>query len=109
MSLEIAMPENQKETQMRNQQMDDRDYVNDIMSMEKYLTSSYNVSLFETQNPQLYQKVQQALIETHSMQKELFDLMFEKGWYKMKAAEQQEIDQTKTQFTNYSNQFPSFH
>jgi len=34
--------------------------------------------------------------------------MFQKGWYKMKVADQQEVQALKTQFTNYSTQIPQF-
>ena len=39
-------------------------------------------------------------------QRELYDIMFQKGWYKLEAAEQQKLQQSYQQYKGYSNQFP---
>ncbi|WP_409341132.1 spore coat protein [Paenibacillus sp. MBLB4367] len=109
MAVELAMPKSANEPQVKGPEMNDRDFINDILSQAKYLTSGYNTGLNEMQNPQLHQTIQQILNDVHQTQMQLFDLMFQKGWYKMKAADQQEIAQAHTQFANYKTQFPSFH
>jgi spore coat protein CotF len=108
MATEIAVPETNQLPKVKGPEINDRDRINDILSYEKYLTSGYNTGLNEMQNPKLRQTVQQILNETHQLQFQMFDLMFQKGWYKMKAAEQQEIGQTHQQFANYKTQFPQF-
>jgi spore coat protein CotF len=108
MTVELAMPKSPQEPKVKGPEMNDRDWINDILTMEKYLTSSYNTGLNEMQNPQLHQAVQSILNDVHQSQAGLFDLMFQKGWYKMKTAEQQEIQQAHTQFSNYKTQFPTF-
>ena len=45
-------------------------------------------------------------METHQSSRELFNLMFKNGWYKLEAEEQQKFDQAYKQFSNYSTQFP---
>lgn len=109
MAVELAMPKSPNEPQVKGPEMNDRDFINDILTQEKYLTFGYNTGLNEMQNPQLHQTIQQILNDAHQSQLKLFDLMFQKGWYKMKTAEQQEISQAYTQFNNYKTQFPSFH
>lgn len=108
MNMTIAKPQTGQLPQVKGPEMNDRDQVNDIMAFQKYLSNGYNTGLSESQNPQLYQAVQQMLVNVHQSQHELFNVMFEKGWYKMKAADAQEIQQAHDQFTNYKSQFPVF-
>ncbi|GIP32889.1 spore coat protein [Paenibacillus sp. J2TS4] len=108
MSLQIAMPKSPQEPQVKGPEMNDRDRINDVLSSIKQLTIGYNIGLNEMQNPQLHQSVAQILQDLHQTQFQVFDAMFQKGWYKMKAADQQEISQAHTQFSNYSSQFPNF-
>lgn len=104
----IARPKPAGEPQVKGPQMSDRDHLNDILTLEKYLTSSYNTALNELQNPALHQTVQTILNDVHGQQFQMFNEMWENGWYKIKAANQQEISQTHQQFSNYRSQFPQF-
>ena len=108
MSVEIAVPQTGQLPKVKGPEMNDRDYFNDILSIEKYLTNGYNVGLCEMQNPNLYQAVQQLLIQSHTNQWSAFNLMFHKGWYKMKVADATEISKAYQQFNGYKSQIPSF-
>jgi spore coat protein CotF len=108
MTTTIAMPKSPGEPQVKGPEWNDRDRINDVLTTEKYLTTGYNVGLNEMQNPQLRETVRTILNETHKLQESIFDQMFQKGWYKMKAADNQEVFQAHTQFANYRSQFPSF-
>jgi spore coat protein CotF len=92
--------------QVKGAEMNDRDFVNDILATEKYLTDGLNTFTREASNQQLYDEVSRVLQETHRAGRDLFNLMFEKGWYKLTAASQQEIQQSTQQFQNYQTQFP---
>lgn len=87
-------------------QMSDRDLVNDLLSMEKYMTASYNNAMNEASHEALYQDLLSVFTETQNEQRELFNLMFQNGWYKLEAAEQQKVQQSFQQHQGYSNQFP---
>ncbi|QJX63614.1 spore coat protein [Niallia circulans] len=87
-------------------QMNDRDFTNDMLSTEKYMTDAYSTALNEASNETFYQDLLSIFTETQNMQRELYDLMFQKGWYKLEAAEQQKIQQSYQQFKGYSKQFP---
>lgn len=108
LNTEIGMPQTGQLPQVKGPEMNERDLLNDLLACEKSMTVGYNVGLNEMQNPKLHAEIQQILNNTHQMQQQLFDLMFRKGWYKMKAADQAEISQAHTQFSNYSTQFPQF-
>ena len=108
MATEIAVQQTGQLPKVKGPEMNDRDVINDILSFEKYLTNGYNTGLNEMQNPKLHQEVNKILNDTHNNQWNAFNLMFQKGWYKMKAAESQEISNAHTQFMNYKTQFPNF-
>jgi spore coat protein CotF len=105
-SMTIKNPKPPYEPQVKGPGMNDRDRVNDILAMEKYLTDSFNVSAREASHRTLHQDIMTILTETHQCQYELFELMFRKGHYKLEAEEQTKLDQAYQQFQNYSTQFP---
>jgi spore coat protein CotF len=102
----IQNPKPANEPQVKGPEMNDRDRVNDILALEKYLTDSFNVSAREASHPQLHQDIMTILNETHAMQYELYELMFRKGYYKLEAEDQNKLDQSYQQFAGYSSQFP---
>jgi spore coat protein CotF len=87
-------------------EMNDRDFINDILSYEKYMTDSYSIVLNEASHEALYQDLLTAFNETQNMQRELYNMMFKKGWYTLEPADAQKLQQTYQQFSNYMNQFP---
>jgi spore coat protein CotF len=103
---EIKNPKPANEPKVKGPEMNDRDRINDILAMEKYLTDSFNISAREASHGALHQDVMTVLNETHQCQHEMFQLMFQKGHYKLEAEEQQVLDKTYQQFSNYSTQFP---
>ncbi|AGT33351.1 hypothetical protein M493_15675 [Geobacillus genomosp. 3] len=95
------------ETQVpKTPQMNERDFLNDMLTTEKYMTLSYSVYLHEASNQPLYQDMMNIFTETQNCQRELYNLMFKKGWYKLEAADPQKLQQTYQQFQGYTNQFP---
>ena len=103
----IQNPKPPGEPQVKGPEMNDRDRVNDILALEKYLTDSFNVSAREASHPALHQDIMMILNETHQCQYEMYELMFRQGHYKLEAEDQAKLDQSYTQFNNYaSSQFP---
>lgn len=103
---QIANPKPANEPKVKGPELNDRDRINDILAMEKYLSDSFNVAVREASHDSLHQDMLACLQETHQMQREIFNMMFQKGWYKLEAEQQQKLDQTYQQFSNYSSQFP---
>jgi len=97
----IKNPQSNILPKVKGPEMNDRDRCNDILATEKYLTDNFNVFLREASNQQLYNETKQILNETHDCARDLFNTMFQEGWYKLTAASQQEIQQTQQQFSNY--------
>lgn len=87
-------------------QMNDRDFINDILQTEKYFTDAYSVAMNEASHDGLYQDILAICTETQNAQRDLYNMMFKKGWYKLEAAEQKKLQQSYQQFQGYTNQFP---
>ncbi|MGO4888886.1 spore coat protein [Anaerobacillus sp. MEB173] len=87
-------------------QMTDRDFINDVLATEKYMTSSYSIALNEASHQNLYRDLATICNETQDCQRNLFNTMFKKGWYSFEATDQQTLQQSYQRFTGYSNQFP---
>lgn len=102
----ISNPKPANEPKVKGPQMNDRDFLNDILATEKYLTDSINVAVREASHDALHQDYMTILTETHMAQRQAFNLMFQRGAYKLEAEEQQKLDQAYQQFSNYSSQFP---
>jgi len=102
----IQNPKPANEPQVKGPEMNDRDRLNDVLALEKYLTDSFNVAAREASHKALHQDVMTILNETHQMQYEIFEMMFRKGHYKLEAEEQAKLDQAFQQFSGYASQFP---
>ncbi|GAA0499858.1 spore coat protein [Salinibacillus aidingensis] len=96
-----------QETQVpKTPQMNERDFVNDMLATEKYMTASYTTAMNEVSNQRLYQDVSLIFKETQDCQRNLFDLMFKNGWYSLEVADQQKMQQSYQQYAGYKNQLP---
>lgn len=92
--------------QVKGPEMNDRDFINDVLATEKYLSFGYNTAVNEASTEELYQLQMNHLTAVHQAQRKMFNLMHQKGWYKLEAAPTQQIQQKAGQFANYRTQFP---
>lgn len=96
------------ETQIqKTPQLNDRDYLNDMLLTEKYMCVSYVHVLQEASHQALYQDIKAIFDQEADLQRDLYNVMFNKGWYKLESQEPQKIVQTQQQFKQYAEQqFP---
>lgn len=92
--------------QPKTPNMNDRDRLNDMLLTEKYLTDGLNVFVREASHQSLYRDVMQILNETHQAAREVFNLMFAKGWYTLEVEEPAHVAQQQQKFSGYQSQFP---
>ncbi|WP_261130383.1 spore coat protein [Bacillus sp. Marseille-Q3570] len=88
-------------------EMNDRDFMNDVLGTEKYLTDSYSHAMNEASHQALYQDVSSIAKETQDCQRKLFNVMFQKGWYSFDQAQTQQLQQDYQKFSGYKNQLPN--
>lgn len=106
---------NQNQQQIKNPEtkiqktpeMNDRDFINDLLTTEKYMTTSYSMAMHEASHKGLYEDILTIFNETEKCQRDLYDLMFRNGWYAVEAADGQKLQQKYQQFQGYTNQFPA--
>ncbi len=74
-------------------EMNDRDYINDILETEKNMSDNLSIALNEASNNTLYEEILMLFIETKNAQRELYNMMFKKGWYSLEKEEENKITQ----------------
>lgn len=76
----------------------ERDMMNDVLSSQKFITDTYNTFTNECATPDVRDEFLRLLGEEHQIQAEVFDLMKQRGWYQVPAADQQKVQQAKQKF-----------
>lgn len=74
-------------------ELNDKDYINSLLSCLKEMEKNYVVALIEASNEDLFQKYKTMFDNYASLQREVYELMFRKGWYVLEQAEQQKINE----------------
>jgi len=87
-------------------QMNDRDFANDMLATEKYMTDAYSTALNEASHDGLYRDLIRIFNETQDCQRNLYNVMFQKGWYSLEAVPEQKLQQDFQQFQGYTSQWP---
>ncbi|SER78994.1 Coat F domain-containing protein [Gracilibacillus ureilyticus] len=98
--------QNPETTVQKTQAMNDRDFLTDILATEKYLTQAYSTALNEASNQHLYQYILNIFEETQNCHRELYNLMFQNGWYSLEQADMQKCQQSYQQFQQDKQQLP---
>jgi len=86
--------------------LNDKDYLNSLLCSLKELVKNYATVLTEVSNETLYQEYETMFLEYAHLQREVYELMFRRGWYVLEPAEEQKV-QNKYQTLNqeFSNLF----
>lgn len=74
-------------------EMNDKDYITTMLSIEKAMVKDFAVALTEASNTDLYNDYYDMFDEISNMQRQIYNLMFKKGWYSLEKAEESEITQ----------------
>lgn len=73
--------------------LNDKDYIGSLLSCLKEMNKNYTVALTEASNEQLYQEYKDMFLEYSKLQRDVYELMFRKGWYVLEKAEENKINQ----------------
>ena len=80
-------------------ELNDKDYINCLLSSLKEMLKNYTVALTEASNENLYNSYKEMFDNYTSLQRDVFELMFRKGWYCLEKAKTQKISD-KSQIIN---------
>ncbi|HIR58809.1 MAG TPA: spore coat protein [Candidatus Onthousia excrementipullorum] len=71
--------------------LNDKDYISSLLSTLKQLVKNYAVSLTEASNETLYSEYKEMFDTYSSLQREVYELMFRKGWYVLEKSDANKI------------------
>lgn len=71
--------------------LNDKDYISSLLSTLKQLVKNYAVSLTEASCEELYEEYKEMFNTYSSLQREVYELMFRKGWYVLEQADANKI------------------
>ena len=88
MNNEIKNPKTEVKAGMT---LNDKDYIGSLLSCLKEMNKNYTVALTEASNEQLYQEYKTMFLEYSQLQRDVYELMFKKGWYVLEKADDNKI------------------
>ena len=71
--------------------LNDKDYLNSLLSSLKEMVKNYSTVLTEASNENLYNMYKTMFDKYIELQREVFELAFRKGWYVLETAEANKI------------------
>ena len=80
--------------------MEDKDLMENELLIIKGVCDLYLHGTIESSTAEVHEAFKCALNESLDIQNKIFNLMSEKGWYKMDTVEQQKIDTVKQKFND---------
>ena len=82
----------------------DKDYINSLLSCLKEMSKNYVVAMTEASNEALFEKHKQVFLTLIALQREVYELMFQKGWYILEQADEAKISSKHQMlFTEYQD------
>ena len=96
-SNQISNPKVEVPTGMK---LNDKDYITCLVSTLKELAKNYAMAMTEASCEALYSVYKEAFLSISELQREVYEVMFRKGWYILEASDVSKIDskcQTLTQ------------
>lgn len=90
MNNKISNPKTEVPTGIK---MNDKDYLNCILTCLKDMTKNYTIAMTEASNESLYKSYNSTFQELIKLQRKAFELAFKKGWYSLEKAETNKIDE----------------
>lgn len=72
--------------------LNDKDYLNSLLSTLKEISKNYTICLTEASNELLFDEYKLMFNDYINMQRKVFELMFRKGWYVLEKSENNKIN-----------------
>lgn len=84
----------------QTKEMNDCNYLTDMLETEKNMSVNLCIALNEASNEDLFEELKDLFEDVKECQRDLYELSFKKGWYSLEAAEQNKIEQTYNELLN---------
>lgn len=79
-------------------EINDKDILNNILLIEKWIGNSYSTALSEMSNNYLYKELENIFIETKKVAHDAFELAFNNGWYNLEESTDTKIKEAYKKF-----------
>lgn len=73
--------------------LNDKDYMNSLLSCLKEMVKNYSIALTEASNETLYSKYKEMFDTYINLQREVFETMFRYGWYSLEKLDNNRINE----------------
>ena len=84
--------------------LNDKDYITCLITTLKDMEKNYVIAMSEASNEALYQVFEKAFLKLADMQRKVYELMFQNGWYSLEKVNQQKIsDKLNTLSSEYDD------
>lgn len=85
-------------------EMNDENYLNDILETEKNMSVNFTYALNEASNETLFNEIYEMFKQIKEAQRNLFELSFRKGFYTLEKAEINKINEEYNTLLNKFNE-----
>lgn len=85
---QIANPETKVPTGIS---LNEKDYITSLLSCLKEMVKNYTIAMTEASNENLFTQYKDTFDSLMALQREVYEVMFQNGWYKLEKAETQKI------------------
>jgi len=73
--------------------LNDKDYCTCLLTTLKEMSRNYSLAMTEASNEWLYQIYRDVFLDVSDLQRKVYNLMFQNGWYVLESAGQQKLDE----------------
>ena len=94
---------NTKKEVPKGVELNDKDYLNCLLSHLKEMSKNYIIALTEASNEVLYERYYQMFGNIIRLQRDTYELMFKNGWYSLEEAEELKINEKLNTLTTEYN------
>jgi len=88
----------------KTNQMNDKDYLNTLLEIEKNMSNNLSIALNEASCDKVFNFEFLLFTETKGMARDLYDMMFDCGWYSLEKAEKNKINEALGEMETNLNQ-----
>ena len=99
--------ENKEVEVPKGMELNEKDYLNSLLSSLKDMEKNYVIAMTEASSEHLYKAHLDTFLKLSNLQREVYELMFRKGWYKLETIEDNKINEKLTTLTQELNDLKS--
>ena len=84
--------ENPETKVLKGMELNDKDYLTLLLTSLKDIEKNYVIAMTEASNEYLYKQLEEVFLQIADFQREVYEVMFQNGWYKLETLNQELSD-----------------